>query len=315
MIAVAIFSSGLMVILIGRSTRDGIYQGFRTAVGLRWGKNSFGKLIILPLLSGAGLAFLASWVMKIRQNVPMTPMGEALSSADSSMAIFIFIAVAVILAPLLEEIIFRGYFFLVLDKIKGRAFAIAVITLMFGILHVGQYWGDWLAIVMVALMGLSLTLFRAWTGSTIASAVTHYTYNFVLVIIPVIFFFNLAYLKYQVLYNELDSAQKEELLTQSIRNHPDFSSAYNDLAWLYAKDGKNLGKALKLIEEALRYEPGNEAYLDTKAEVLYMMGRYAEAIAIENSLVEQRPDNQFYKEQLEKFQKGLMGQMQNAVEL
>ena len=50
-------------------------------------------------------------------------------------------------------------------------------------------------------------------------------------------------------------------------------------------------------------DPQNSAFLDTKAEVLYKMGRYPEAIEIAEGLVERNPDEPYFKEQLEKFKK------------
>jgi len=77
-------------------------------------------------------------------------------------------------APLGEEIIFRGYFFRVLSVVKGPVWSAVIIALSFGLLHVEQYWGDWLAIAMVAALGLALSYLRAWTGTSLSTMVTHF---------------------------------------------------------------------------------------------------------------------------------------------
>ena len=221
---------------------------------------------------------------------------------------FIFLATAVLLAPLGEEIIFRGYFFRVLSVVKGPVWSAVIIALSFGLLHVEQYWGDWLAIGVVALLGVVLTLLRMWTQSTIASAVLHYVYNGGVTLLPIIFliFSNAAYLQYQLKYPQLDFTAKEKLLQQSIENDPDLDTAYNDLAWLYAQEGTHLTEALELIDKALSYDPESAAYLDTKGEVLYRLGRFEEAIAIAEELVERDPEKDYFRQQLQKFREGVL---------
>ncbi|MBU4316355.1 MAG: hypothetical protein KKF30_03685 [Proteobacteria bacterium] len=83
--------------------------------------------------------------------------------------------------------------------------------------------------------------------------------------------------------------------------HPEFSPAYNDLAWRYAEQDKSLQDALGLIETALKIEPENKAYLDTRAEVLYKLHRYDDAIAIEKKLVYLYPEIHLFREQLKKY--------------
>ena len=193
---------------------------------------------------------------------------------------------AICIAPLIEEIVFRGYFFHVLEEWIGVQKAIYVIALTFAFLHVGQYWGDWLAIIMVTVLGFALTLLRAWSGSTIASVITHYVYNGGVTIIPIIMIAisNPAYLEYKINYFDYDAQTKEILLRKSIASQPDFVDAYNDLAWLYAEEEKNLNEALELVDKALKVAPQQPAYLDTKAEILEKLGRFDEAQLIRNRL-------------------------------
>ena len=97
--------------------------------------------------------------------------------------------------------------------------------------------------------------------------------------------------------------EKEELLLKSIQDQPKFADAYNTLAWTYAENGKRLDQGLFIIDKAIELKPDNLQYKDTKAEILYKMKRYDEAIEIEESLVEKAPGFQFFKDQLEKFRK------------
>jgi len=94
-------------------------------------------------------------------------------------------------------------------------------------------------------------------------------------------------------------------LVKSIQNYPKHALSYNDLAWLYSEENRNLDQALVLIDRALAAEPQNYAFLDTKAEILFKMGRVPEAIAIETALVRKYPKHPLLRQQLEKFTGGL----------
>jgi len=76
---------------------------------------------------------------------------------------------------------------------------------------------------------------------------------------------------------------------ESIANDPDLVNAYNDLAWLYAEENKNLFVALELVEKALSYAPEQPAYLDTKVAVLEKLGRDDEARTIRKQLDRKLP--------------------------
>jgi tetratricopeptide (TPR) repeat protein len=133
--------------------------------------------------------------------------------------------------------------------------------------------------------------------------VTHYVYNTsVVLILPAValYFASPAYFQYSFMSAHLDTTAKERLLQQSIATHPEYTPAYNALAWMYAEQA-SLQEALNLIETALHSEPDNHIYLDTKAEILYKLQRYEEAIEIEKVLVAQYPGVPFYQEQLKKY--------------
>jgi tetratricopeptide (TPR) repeat protein len=134
--------------------------------------------------------------------------------------------------------------------------------------------------------------------------VTHYTYNTsVILILPLLALYlaSPAYFTYTFMSAKLDDPAKQRLLEQSITTHPEYIPAYNALAWMYAEQETSLDSALNLIETALESEPDNPMYLDTKAEILYKLQRYDEAIDIERTLVNQYPSIPFYQEQLKKY--------------
>ena len=59
---------------------------------------------------------------------------------------------------------------------------------------------------------------------------------------------------------------------------PDNSILQNNYSWSLAERGVRLDYALELVDRALRSEPENGAYLDTKGWVLYQQGAYQDAL-------------------------------------
>lgn len=301
-------SSILFIVLIYNACREYKTFNFSEVMGLETKGLGFVKTWLLPAGFAFAYALLASKILLSRPIQPVTPLQEMIDSTSSISLILMFVGTAILTAPFFEEIIFRGFFFYVIRPFKGALFAISFVALSFGLLHVEQYWGDWHAITIVGLFGLSLTLMREWTGSAVPGMIAHYVYNTCLTIIPVIAILvsNPVYLDYQLNYYRLNDSQKEEKLVRSIEAYPEFYGAYNDLAWLYAEQGIKLERALELIDQALVSEPESYAFLDTKAEVLYKLWRLEEAIAIEESLLQKYPNDEYIKKQLEKFRQGLV---------
>ena len=307
MVLLALLSSVIMLFLIYRLVRRYPYLQLKEVLGLQMKSQSWVKLILLPVIAGTAFAFIGTKVILGRSHQPVTPLNEAIDATSSSNVILAFLGVAVFIAPILEEFIFRGYFFYIINKFKGSIFAVCFITAAFGFLHMDQYWGDWLAIGMVTLLGFILTSLRAWTGSSIPGIVMHYVYNAGMTILLVVMLVvsNPSYFEYQSQYNQLSAGKKEELLLKNIKQSPDYIEAYNDLAWLYAEEGEKLEEALKLIDHALDSDPERAAFLDTKAEILYKSGRIAEAVDIEQALVDRYSSDPDFKEHLQEFRRDL----------
>jgi len=297
------FSSFLIVILIYNATKKYFKGSFWTCIGFVKSEKSMIKVVAASVSVGIVFAAMSSYILFSRKVQPATPLSHIMDTTTSPSLILLFIGLAVIFAPFFEEIVFRGYFFHVISRYNNRKIAFLSISLIFGLLHVGQYWGDWEAIGMVGLLGFALTFLRLWSGTTVASIITHYVYNASMVIVPVVMIVmtNPSYLEYQTKFQRLDFQGKEELLLKSISENPDFADAYNDLAWTYAEENKKLDTALKLVEKALARSPESYPFLDTKAEILFRMGRFEEAIEIEQKVVDNNPGHEFFESQLKKF--------------
>ena len=75
-----------------------------------------------------------------------------------------------------------------------------------------------------------------------------------------------------------DEARSIEYLEKSLELKPDYDEALNHLGYLWADKGINLQRARVMIEQALKAEPDNPAYLDSMGWVLFRRGDLEGAI-------------------------------------
>jgi Flp pilus assembly protein TadD len=68
----------------------------------------------------------------------------------------------------------------------------------------------------------------------------------------------------------------------------------NNLAWIYAKQGKNLDVALGLAQKAKQLQPDNPVATDTLAWVQYKKGLYAGAVQLLQDCVNKAPQTPTY---------------------
>jgi membrane protease YdiL (CAAX protease family) len=106
-------------------------------------------------------------------NVPV-PMDKLLKGASSRIVISLF---GVTLAPVIEELLFRGFLQPVLVDSFGVLPGILVTSAVFGGMHLMQYGFLWQSGVLITLVGFVLGVVRHVSGSTRASAITHVSYN------------------------------------------------------------------------------------------------------------------------------------------
>ena len=98
-----------------------------------------------------------------------------------------------------------------------------------------------------------------------------------------------------------------EYYERALARAPDDAMVLNNLAWTYAEEGLRLHYALGLSMQAVKLEATSPVYLDTYAELLHLLGRHDQAIAIMGrALANESPDGEHYsylEGQLAKFQR------------
>ena len=120
----------------------------------------------------AALVQLASIAFASKAKVPMQALFQ-----DRRTAILLLL-MAVFVAPVVEETIFRGYIYPVVARSWGMVTGVLATGILFGLLHAPQLWGGWVQIALLVIVGIVFTFVRAVVRTVLASYVLHVSYNF-----------------------------------------------------------------------------------------------------------------------------------------
>ena len=96
---------------------------------------------------------------------------------DSRLSVVMLMGLGILVAPLVEETIFRGFLYPLLARQFGVPVGIVVTGLVFGLMHAAQLWGGWTQIGLLVGVGIVLSWVRARTGTVAASYLVHLGYN------------------------------------------------------------------------------------------------------------------------------------------
>lgn len=107
------------------------------------------------------------------------PIENLLQNRQAALALMIM---SVVLAPVVEETVFRGYIYPVVARTFGVAVGIIGTGTVFGLLHAEQLWGGWAQIALLVAVGIVFTWVRAAKRTVFASYLLHVSYNSLLFI-------------------------------------------------------------------------------------------------------------------------------------
>jgi membrane protease YdiL (CAAX protease family) len=102
------------------------------------------------------------------------PIQEVLKNRNSAL---LLLGMAVLVAPLVEETIFRGYLYPLFARTFGIGPGIALTGTLFGLMHGSQLGWTWGIVLLLILVGIIFTFVRARTGTVVASFLLHLGYN------------------------------------------------------------------------------------------------------------------------------------------
>jgi len=132
---------------------------------------------------GCGLSLVVALLTAGMKEPENTPIEELFKFRDTAL---LFVAMAVLVAPLVEETLFRGYLYPMFARSFGTTTAILVTGLLFGLMHGAQLGWTWGLVAMLTLVGIVFTLVRARTGTVLASFLMHLGYNSLISVIAII---------------------------------------------------------------------------------------------------------------------------------
>lgn len=136
---------------------------------------------ILPVLASGGLlAFLVQLSSVYIPPPEPLPFDRLFSSRAAA---WLIIAAAVLVAPFIEELIFRGYIYTLLERLWGTTPAVLASGLLFGAIHFPQLYPGYFQMLLLCVVGLVFSLARARTGTLVASVLLHFGYNATIAVI------------------------------------------------------------------------------------------------------------------------------------
>ncbi|MEX0790849.1 MAG: CPBP family intramembrane glutamic endopeptidase [Actinomycetota bacterium] len=134
-------------------------------------------------LLGVAIALFLGFGLELIFPSPENAEGPLIQAAsEPGWQRIIFVLLAIVLAPIFEEFLFRGVMYTGMARSWGKWPAGIIVTVMFGLLHIADIGGYWPALVMITLVGLSLLIVRIRTNSLLPAMVMHATYNLVQVV-------------------------------------------------------------------------------------------------------------------------------------
>ncbi len=140
---------------------------------------------------GSGLALFVAGASSRVKNADKAPIEELFKDRHAAL---LLMAMAVLIAPLVEETVFRGYLYPLfagkLSKLAGQlgmdsaravrfgtASGILITGILFGMMHGSQLGWNWGLVSLLTLVGVIFTFARATTGTVFASFLMHLGYN------------------------------------------------------------------------------------------------------------------------------------------
>jgi membrane protease YdiL (CAAX protease family) len=141
--------------------------------------------------TGSGLAIFVALASSRVKNADKAPIEELFKDRHAAL---LLMAMAVLIAPLVEETVFRGYLYpLFAAKLSnlaakfgmdsphavrfGTASGILITGMLFGAAHGSQLGWNWGLVSLLTLVGVIFTFARAATGTVLASFLMHLGYN------------------------------------------------------------------------------------------------------------------------------------------
>jgi uncharacterized protein len=144
-------------------------RNFWHAIRWNWPKNWS-----TYLLAGMALSFALQGIAHFLPIPKELPMDQFFRTPAEAWALSLF---GLTLAPLFEELFFRGFLYPVLVRRFGIVIAVLATAASFSLIHAPQLGRAWGPVLVIFMVGLALTITRAVTKSVAAGLIMHMAYN------------------------------------------------------------------------------------------------------------------------------------------
>ena len=154
-------------------------------LGLSW-PSSWGPIkgaLICALIAAAlfGGGALITWFFPGDK----TQLDLLIESSNGARVATAFLAI--VTAPLVEEIVYRGILYPAISGVLGSAVAIGLVSLFFAAVHFLQYKNNLAVIGVITLVSITLTAVRAYTRRLLPCLVIHLVFNGIQAIIILLY--------------------------------------------------------------------------------------------------------------------------------
>jgi membrane protease YdiL (CAAX protease family) len=138
---------------------------------LKWG----GKFSLATSVGLAIVLYVAAMLLTLAFGGQGTALDKLVESSRAAALTIAFLAVAT--APIVEESVYRGILYPAVARASNAKVAVIVVTLLFAIPHVPQYWPNIAVISSITLLSVALTILRAYTGRLLPCIAVHFVFN------------------------------------------------------------------------------------------------------------------------------------------
>jgi uncharacterized protein len=156
---------------LGLIFRQGYGRPFWESLGWTKMRLPLGVIVCFGVLTGV-IMVVASNLIRLPDTA--NPMTELM---DTRTAILLMTVFGITVAPLCEELAFRGFLQPLLARSLGAAPGIVLAATAFGLLHYVEYGNSWRHSLIIAAAGGAFGAMRQFSGSTKAAVLMHASYN------------------------------------------------------------------------------------------------------------------------------------------
>jgi len=148
---------------------------FLKNIGFEWPQNSTPAMTTMLCTVLAIVLFSLAFAITMLYGERKTDLDLLIESSIYTRFATAF--VAVVTAPLAEELIYRGVLYKALEKAAGVAMAVVFVSLLFAGVHVFQYRNNLAVIAVITLLSITLTVARAVSGKVLPAFIIHLVFN------------------------------------------------------------------------------------------------------------------------------------------